>query len=75
MPKIYKASITMEVYPDENGLMDWEDEYDTEEPENNRTEEELLDFVRSELVEALFNGLKYNEIEQMITVEVVEEDD
>ena len=65
----------MEVYPDENGLMDWEDEYDTEEPENNRTEEELLDFVRSELVEALFNGLKYNEIEQMITVEVVEEDD
>ncbi len=75
MPKIYKASITMEVYPDENGLMDWEDEYDTEEPENNRTEEELLDFVRSELVEALFNGLKYNDIEQMITVEVVEEDD
>jgi|688.fasta_scaffold360309_5 hypothetical protein len=75
MSKIYKASITMEVYPDENGLMDWEDEYDTEEPENNRTEEELLDFVRSELVEALFNGLKYNEIEQMITVEVVEEDD
>jgi hypothetical protein len=75
MPKIYRASITMEVYPDENGLMDWEDEYDTEEPENNRTEEELLDFVRSELVEALFNGLKYNDIEQMITVEVVEEDD
>ena len=65
----------MEVYPDENGLMDWEDEYDTEEPENNRTEEELLDFVRSELVEALFNGLKYNEIADMIAVEVVEEDD
>jgi hypothetical protein len=75
MPKIYRASITMDIYPDENGLMDWEDEYDTEEPENNRTEEELLHFVRSELVEALFNGLKYNEIEQMITVEVVEEDD
>jgi len=75
MPKIYKASITMEIYPDENGLMDWEDEYDTENPEDTRTEEELLDFVRSELVEALFNGLKYNEIEQMITVEVVEEDD
>ena len=65
----------MEIYPDENGLMDWEDEYDTENPEDTRTEEELLDFVRSELVEALFNGLKYNEIEQMITVEVVEEDD
>ena len=75
MPKIYRASITMEVYPDENGLMDWEDEYDTEEPENNRTEEELLDFVRSELVEAVFNGIKYNDINDMITLEVVEEDD
>jgi len=74
MPKIYRASITMEVYPDENGLMDWEDEYDTEEPENNRTEEELLHFVRSELVEALFNGLKYNDINDMITLEVVEND-
>jgi len=74
MPKIYRASITMEVYPDENGLMDWEDEYDTEEPENNRTEEELLHFVRSELVEALFNGLKYNDIADMITAEVVEDD-
>jgi len=75
MRKIYKASITMEVYPDENGLMDWEDGYDTENPEENRSEEELLDFARSELLECLFNGLKYNDIAEMITVEVVEEDD
>jgi hypothetical protein len=74
MRKVYRASITMNIYPDQNGLMDWEDGYDTEEPENNRTEEELLHFVRSELVEALFNGIKYNDIEDMITLKVVEHD-
>jgi hypothetical protein len=74
MPKIYRASITMNIYPDQNGLMDWEDGYDTEEPENNRTEEELLHFVRNELVEAVLNGIKYNDINDMITLEVVEND-
>jgi hypothetical protein len=64
----------MNLYPDQNGLMDWEDGYDTEEPENNRTEEELLHFVRNELVEAVFNGIKYNDINDMITLEVVEND-
>lgn len=65
----------MEIYPDENGLMDWEDGYDTENPEETRSEQELLDFAKSELLECLFNGLKYNDLADMITVEVVEEDD
>jgi hypothetical protein len=69
MPKFYRASIIMDIYPDENGLMEWEDEDHTP-----RTEEDLLDFARSELLECLFNGLKYNEIADMITVEVVEDD-
>jgi hypothetical protein len=69
MPKIYRASITMDIYPDENGLMEWEDEDQTP-----RTEQELLDFARSELLECLFNGLKYNEIESMVMTEVVEDD-
>jgi DNA-directed RNA polymerase specialized sigma24 family protein len=59
----------MDIYPDENGLLEWEDEDHTP-----RTEEDLLDFARSELLECLFNGLKYNEIADMITVEVVEDD-
>jgi DNA-directed RNA polymerase specialized sigma24 family protein len=59
----------MDIYPDENGLMEWEDEDHTP-----RTEEDLLDLARSELLECLFNGLKYNEIADMITVEVVEDD-
>jgi DNA-directed RNA polymerase specialized sigma24 family protein len=69
MSKFYRASIIMDIYPDENGLMEWEDEDHTP-----RTEEDLLDFARSELLECLFNGLKYNEIADMITVEVVEDD-
>ena len=69
MPKIYRASITMDIYPDENGLMEWEDEDHTP-----RTEEDLLDFARSELLECLFNGLKYNDIAEMVVVEVVEDD-
>ena len=69
MPKIYRASITMDIYPDENGLMEWEDEDHTP-----RTEQELLDFARSELLECLFNGLKYNDIANMVVMEVVEDD-
>jgi hypothetical protein len=69
MPKIYRASITMDIYPDENGLMEWEDEDHTP-----RTEEDLLDFARSELLECLFNGLKYNDIAEMVVMEVVEDD-
>jgi hypothetical protein len=69
MPKIYRASITMDIYPDENGLMEWEDEDHTP-----RTEQELLDFARSELLECLFNGLKYDDIADMVVMEVVEDD-
>jgi hypothetical protein len=69
MPKIYRASITMDIYPDENGLMEWEDEDHTP-----RTEQELLDFARSELLECLFNGLKYDDIAEMVVMEVVEDD-
>jgi hypothetical protein len=68
MAKIIRASITFDIYPDENGTMEWEDE-DAE----SRTEEELIDFARSELLECLYNGLKYNEVSEMIDVEIVEE--
>jgi hypothetical protein len=59
----------MDIYPDENGLMEWEDEDHTP-----RTEQELLDFARSELLECLFNGLKYDDISDMVVMEVVEDD-
>ncbi len=68
MTKIIRASITFDIYPDENGLMDWEDEDD-----EGRNDEELLDFARSELLECLYNGLKYNEVSEMIDVEIINE--
>lgn len=74
MSKIYRASVTTEIHPDENGLADWEDGYDTENPRKTRTEQELLDFAKSELLECLFNALKYNDLAEMITVEVVQDD-
>ena len=67
MAKFYRASITMKLYPEENGLMEWQDEDETP-----RTEEEMLEFAGRELLERLFNG-QYKEIASMIEVEVVEE--
>jgi hypothetical protein len=69
MAKFYRASITFDIYPSENGLLEWQDEDD----DKPLTEEELSNYARSELLEALYNGLKYNEIEDMIEVEAIEE--
>jgi hypothetical protein len=70
MAKFYRASITFDIYPSENGLLEWQDEED----DKPLTEEELSNYARSELLEALYNGLKYDEIEDMIEVEAIEED-
>ena len=66
MSKIIRASITFDIYPDENGFLDWQDE-DVE----PMTEEKLIQFARSELTEAIYNGLKYDEIYNMIDVQVI----
>jgi hypothetical protein len=70
MAKFYRASITFDIYPSDNGLLEWQDEED----DKPLTEEELSNYARSELLEALYNGLKYNEIEDMIEVEAIEEE-
>jgi hypothetical protein len=38
------------------------------------TEEELITFAKSELSEAIYNGLKYDEVLDMIEVEIIEEE-
>lgn len=70
MSKVYRASITFDIYPDENGLFDWQDDEDSQ----PMTEEELMAFAKSELSEAIYNGLKYDEVLDMIEVEVIEEE-
>lgn len=66
MSKIIRTKIVYDVYPDENGLLDWEDEDSTP-----RTEEELIQFAREEMYELIMNGCKHDDIWNMIDVEIV----
>jgi hypothetical protein len=65
----YRASVSMTWEPDENGYLDWEDEYGltleelAEEGEKPRTEEELRTFLAGELWEYLLNNLEYDAID------------
>jgi hypothetical protein len=69
MTKAYKASISMTFEPDENGYLDWEDEYGLtpEEMEEEhytkpRTEAEMRKFFAHELYEYLVNNLRFDDI-------------
>jgi hypothetical protein len=68
MAKIYRATITFDIYPEENGLLDMI----TDNGENPMTEEELIEFARSEMIEVIYNGAKYGDIENMVDVEVID---
>jgi hypothetical protein len=68
MSKVYRASITFDIYPEENELVAMHEEED-----GPMTEEQLINFARSELNEVIYNGLKYEEIWDMIDVEVIDE--
>ena len=67
MPKIYRAQITFDIYPEENELLNM-----LQDDGREMTEEELIKFAREELCEAIYNGLKYNEIYDLIDVEVLD---
>jgi hypothetical protein len=68
MAKVYRAKIVYDIYPDENGLLEWQDE-----DEQGRTEAELIEYTRDEMFELITNGVKYNDIWNMIDVEVIDE--
>lgn len=78
MPKVYRAQIIWDFEVDDDGYTESEREYleyDLEEDQElePRTEEQIINYVRSELVEALYNGVKYNDLYQMIDVVLVDE--
>lgn len=78
MPKIYRAQIIWDFEFNDDGYTESELEYleyDLEEDEvlEPRTEEQIINYVRSELVEALYNGVKYNDLYQMVDVVLVDE--
>ena len=58
MPKIYKATISYTIYPDENGLLESDfDLYDEDElADNHRTPDELVQLVKDDLYEMLTDG-------------------
>jgi hypothetical protein len=78
MAKTYKVGISWDYTPDDNNYLDWEDEYEIQEEDKDedfvaRSEEELINFLKNEMTEAIYNGLKYNDIWNMIDVEVVDD--
>ena len=69
MTKAYRAALSMTFEPDENGYLDWEDEYGLtpeemlEEYESKpRTEEEIKEFFANELYEYILNNLEFDAI-------------
>lgn len=78
MSKIYRAQIIWDFEVDDDGYTESEREYldyELEEGEvpEPRTEEQVINYVRSELVEALYNGVKYNDLYNMVDVVEVNE--
>lgn len=80
MPKTYRAQIIWDFEVDDDGYTEGEREYlewdleEGEEPEP-RTEEQVINYVRSELVEALYNGVKYNDLYNMVDVVLVDKNE
>jgi hypothetical protein len=76
MPKTYRAQIIWDFEVDENGYTESElefMEYDLEDgvkPEP-RTEEDIIFYVRRELVDALYNSVKHNDLSDMVNVVVL----
>lgn len=79
MSKIYRAQIIWDFEMDDDGYTEDEREFqeswvledgETLEP---RSEEQIINYVRSELVEALYNSVKYNDLYNMVDVVVVNE--
>lgn len=78
MPKTYRAQIIWDFEFNDDGYTESELEYlecDLEDGEilEPRSEEQIINYARSELVEALCNGVKYNELYDMVEVVVVNE--
>jgi hypothetical protein len=67
MSKRYIAKIVYDIVPLEDGLLEWQDEDETP-----MTHEELIRYARSEMFEIITNGVKYDDLWNMIDVEVVD---
>jgi hypothetical protein len=77
MSKTYRAQIVWDFEFDEDGytegerehLESWLEEGETLKP---RTDEEMMDYAKSELLEVLWNSVKYNDLYTYVDVVPVE---
>jgi hypothetical protein len=59
MSKVIRASITFDYYPDEDELM------------SDMSEDEMLEYAKSSYIDDIYSFVKYNELEEAVSVEVV----
>jgi hypothetical protein len=59
MSKVIRASITFDYYPDEDDLM------------SDMAEDEMLEYAKSSYIDDVYSFVKYNELEEAVSVEVV----
>jgi hypothetical protein len=67
--RTYRAFVEMEFEPDENGYLEWEDEYGLTPEEmleeydsKPRTEEQIKRFFADELWDYILNNIKYHDV-------------
>ena len=61
MNKVIRASISFDYYPEEDELM------------QNMTEAEILEYVKSSYIDDIYSFVKYNELADAVTVEILSE--
>jgi hypothetical protein len=59
MSKVIRASISFDYYPDEDELM------------SDMSEDEMLEYAKSSYIDDIYSFVKYNELEEAVSVEVV----
>jgi hypothetical protein len=79
MTRTFRAQIIWDFEFEENGYTESEQEYLESELEEGetlepRTEEQMKNYAHSELLDALYNSIKYNDLYQMIDVVEVNEE-
>lgn len=63
MSRVIRVSISFDYYPDEDELIQ----------ESNMTEEDLIDYYRSAYIDDIYSFVKYNELNEAVNVEVINE--
>lgn len=69
----YRAQIIWDFSFDEKGVTESEYEWRDEDTQFSRTPEQMAEYAKTELLDALYNSVKYNDLYRMIDVVIVEE--